>query len=60
MNRDTETNAEGRQRKFDIVCRLIDQGDSIIPAEDLLKLKLYRREGAFYVERKPQIDMEND
>uniref|UniRef100_A0A9J2PHJ7 26S proteasome non-ATPase regulatory subunit 5 n=1 Tax=Ascaris lumbricoides TaxID=6252 RepID=A0A9J2PHJ7_ASCLU len=60
LNRNTETNAEGKQLKFDVVCRLIECGASLIPPEDLLKLKLYRREGPFYVDRPPQIDMENE
>lgn len=60
LNRATETNAEGRQLKFDIVCRLIDSGSSSIPPETLIRMKLYRREGPFYVDRHPQVDMENE
>uniref|UniRef100_A0A183EDC3 26S proteasome non-ATPase regulatory subunit 5 n=1 Tax=Gongylonema pulchrum TaxID=637853 RepID=A0A183EDC3_9BILA len=60
MKREIETTAEGRQCRYDIVCKLIDNGETIIPPEDMIKLKLFRREGAFFVERKPMIDMEND
>uniref|UniRef100_A0A914ZVV4 26S proteasome non-ATPase regulatory subunit 5 n=1 Tax=Parascaris univalens TaxID=6257 RepID=A0A914ZVV4_PARUN len=60
LNRNIETNAEGKQLKFDVVCRLIKCGTSVILPEDLLRLKLYRREGPFHVDRPPQIDMENE
>ncbi|KAL4001958.1 Proteasome non-ATPase 26S subunit family protein [Acanthocheilonema viteae] len=60
LNRNTERNAEGKQCKYDVICKLIDSADSMISPEDMIRLKLYRREGAFYVERSPQIDMEND
>lgn len=60
LNRNTERNAEGKQCKYDVICKLIDSSDSIISLEDMMKLKMYRREGAFYVERNPQVDMEND
>ncbi|KAK6101061.1 Proteasome non-ATPase 26S subunit family protein [Brugia pahangi] len=60
LNRNTEGNAEGKQCKYDVICKLIDSSDSVISLEDMMKLKMYRREGAFYVERNPQVDMEND
>lgn len=60
LNRSTEGNAERKQCKYDVICKLIDSGDSAIPAEDMIRLKMYRREGAFFVERIPQVDMEND
>ncbi|OZC06056.1 hypothetical protein X798_06959 [Onchocerca flexuosa] len=60
LNRGTENNAEGKQYKYDVICKLIDSADSAISPEDMIRLKMYRREGAFYVERNPQVDMEND
>uniref|UniRef100_A0AAF5PQV0 26S proteasome non-ATPase regulatory subunit 5 n=1 Tax=Wuchereria bancrofti TaxID=6293 RepID=A0AAF5PQV0_WUCBA len=60
LSRNTERNAEGKQCKYDVICKLIDSSDSVISPEDMMKLKMYRREGAFYVERNPQVDMEND
>uniref|UniRef100_A0A0R3S582 26S proteasome non-ATPase regulatory subunit 5 n=1 Tax=Elaeophora elaphi TaxID=1147741 RepID=A0A0R3S582_9BILA len=60
LNRNTESNAEGKQCKYDVICKLIDSEDSMISPEDMIRLKIYRREGAFYVEGNPQIDMEND
>ncbi|CAG9534674.1 unnamed protein product [Cercopithifilaria johnstoni] len=60
LNRNTERNAEGKQCKYDVICKLIDSGDSMISPEDMTRLKMYRREGVFYVERNPQVDMEND
>ncbi|KHN71896.1 26S proteasome non-ATPase regulatory subunit 5 [Toxocara canis] len=60
LNRNSETKSEEKQLKFDVVCRLIECGASQIVPEDLIKLKLYRREGAFYVDRPPQVDMQNE
>ncbi|EJD74604.1 hypothetical protein LOAG_18101 [Loa loa] len=60
LNRSIERNAEGKQCKYDVICKLIDSADPIISPEDMIRLKMYRREGAFYVERNPQVDMEND
>uniref|UniRef100_A0A1I8EWA7 26S proteasome non-ATPase regulatory subunit 5 n=1 Tax=Wuchereria bancrofti TaxID=6293 RepID=A0A1I8EWA7_WUCBA len=54
LSRNTERNAEGKQCKYDVICKLIDSSDSVISPEDMMKLKMYRREGAFYVERNPQ------
>lgn len=60
LNRSTERNADGKQCKYDVICKLIDSADSMISPEDMIRLKMYRREGAFYIERNPQVDMEND
>ncbi|VDM99081.1 unnamed protein product [Thelazia callipaeda] len=60
LNRSIETNADGKQCRFDVICKIITGGSTIISPEDMLRLKLYRREGAFYVERQPEVDIEND
>uniref|UniRef100_A0A915PZG1 26S proteasome non-ATPase regulatory subunit 5 n=1 Tax=Setaria digitata TaxID=48799 RepID=A0A915PZG1_9BILA len=60
LDRSTERNSEGKQCRYDIICKLIDSADLTISPEDMMRLKIYRREGAFYIERNPQIDMEND
>ncbi|KAM3724813.1 26S proteasome non-ATPase regulatory subunit [Dirofilaria immitis] len=60
LNRNIESSAEGKQCKYDVICKLIDSANSVISPEDMIRLKMYRREGAFYIERNPQIDMGND
>lgn len=60
LDRRLETTADGKQYKFDIVCSLIVHGASVILPEDMIKLKLYRREGVFYVDRAPEVAMENE
>ena len=60
LNRREELNAEGKQLKYDIVCMLVDTKSQHFPAETLMRLKLYRREGPFYVEMVPQLDMVNN
>ncbi|MFH4979564.1 hypothetical protein AB6A40_006273 [Gnathostoma spinigerum] len=59
LNRNTESESSGKLSKYDLVCLLIDSGSPSISSQELLRLKLYRKEGAYYVDRPPIVDTAN-
>jgi hypothetical protein len=61
LNRSTESEANGRRIKYEIVKMLAESttGDAF-EAADVMKLRVYERQGAFYVPVETQVAMEND
>uniref|UniRef100_A0A914UZ21 26S proteasome non-ATPase regulatory subunit 5 n=1 Tax=Plectus sambesii TaxID=2011161 RepID=A0A914UZ21_9BILA len=62
LNRGTESEVNGRRTKYEIVKTLVDSttiGDAF-EAADVMKLRAYEKQGAFFVPIETQVAMEND